>query len=175
MISANFFVKTLKSLAPKEDNLRSQGLDDEDIFEIVSSYNIIKINNDKLTTENPILDLIHQYDLKNMEVGEITFSNEIKYIDEHIYFGNSESNIILINAQTGFIEVRDREDYSFIMYTCASSPSNFLESILKVSYYLTLALVDDSSIYLAAKDCTLLSGCNESMNYYLTLLGYQTN
>lgn len=174
MISSDAFVEALGKLAPSVEELEGYGLCADEISEIRSSYTASIDKAESKRSRNAILDLLHRYNLSTIEIGDVTFLDSPINIEEGIHFGYSESNILVVNLSNNTVEVRDIANTSYVINYCAASPSRYLECLLIVARCLGGDL-DNNTITSVAEKCAKKSGIPESMSYYLTLLGYETD
>ncbi len=100
--------------------------------------------------------------------------------------GCIESDILAINPSTGFVELLDHEDPTYVMCICATSGSLFLDALLKLAAFqyphedlygnlpIEKAKENNNAAYTCAVECSRAAGVIAEGSIYQTLLGYDS-
>jgi hypothetical protein len=147
-MEASEFVIKLKELTPSREKYIKSGASKEYIERDIKSYQCNKrrniVNEKMIYFKDAILDLIMQYDIKNIEIGMITFSNEISEDFDYYYVGKDEVDPIVIDKMTHEIKVIEHgtPDKHILAY-CASSGARFLDALITCEAFLQKMGFDD--------------------------------
>lgn len=174
------FVEELKKIAPSKASLEELGFDTEFIEEYHNSYfiNHNKTDDDVL---NPILNLIDECDLKNVEIGFIRFYSKDEVLENHRYivFGQYDADVLAIDKLIDEIVLIESIDPDNIMMNVSRSSETFLEALLRIARFnkkILLDEIEDDNINKeilkeAYKICEIVGGENY-LDFYLMVLGY---
>jgi hypothetical protein len=171
------FVSSLKKIPTKErlSQIEKQGLGQDFLEEYIGCFTFKQIRNNRIN--NPIEELVNNFDGSSVEIGMITFDIEPFDHEDYFVFGRFEIDFLVISKRTGEIKLIDHEDESNIMYECASGSSVFLKAILEAAAFLdklpyknNLAN-DQKQICEMAESCSSIAGGNKYIGFYKTLLG----
>jgi hypothetical protein len=171
------FVNSLKEIPTKErlSQIEKQGLGQYFMEEYIGCYTFKKKDSKKLN--NPIEELVSNFDGSSVEIGMITFDIEPFENEDYFAFGRFEVDYLVISKRTGEIKLIDHEDVNNIMYDCASDSSSFLKAILAAAAFLDKLPYDDNlandqkQICEMAGNCSRIAGGNKYNGFYKTLLG----
>ena len=186
-MNAEEFVDKLAKLAPSVDDLIVKGYEREVAEEIRSAYFNEKneVYNDY---DDPLLDLINNYDTSNLEIGILKIGNR-KYDfpspPEKIRVGSVESDILVINPKTGHVELLDHAHPEYVIGICAVSGERFLEAILLLADFempyldsrLKNKITEKQSVannlaaHKKAAECTKVAGLGKEATIFHLLLG----
>ena len=136
----DFFVSELKSLAPSNEDFRNYNLSESYIKEHVSRYQCEPKVNGRLNiiTNDEILSLLQDYDCSALGIGNLSF---VKEIVEHVGYyeiGRVDIDVLVLNKITLEIEVRDHDSLEYVIWSCASKSSYFLDSLLMCARFLSI-------------------------------------
>lgn len=175
MINPNVFAQTLQKNSPDEYSLHKMGLSKEFIEELTGSYICIpRQHNVHREFDNYLDNLFFQFDLSNIEIGLITFLNEILENDKYFQFGNlEEQDLLVLNATTNQIVILDYFDHENILWYCADKPESFFEAMLLLSELFTKRSLseDDFSTITYIDKIVKVAGGVQYGDFYKMLLG----
>lgn len=174
------FVARLKTLAPSKEDLKKRGLSDDFINSFIQSYYCNKKTDFNLNffSNDTILKLLQYYDCSKVEIGIITFTSKIIEEVGYYHIGNAEQDILSLNKTFLSIEILDYVNPTHVLWECASSSENFLESMLLCADFFTSRITDssllDNDAYTLERVnmCTEIAGGNKYRDFYKMLLGY---
>jgi hypothetical protein len=190
-MNAEEFVNKLTSITPSIERLIACGNSVEYAKEIQSQYTLKKKTCIKpMTYNDPVVNLIDDYDTSKLEIGTLTLGKTaFSFLPpkDKIHIGAIESDILVLNPTTGCIELLDHEQLNFVMATCASSGSKFLDALFMLMAYepphagFSIKLTEkqkkgnNQAAGLRAKECAKAAGISsEKINIYELLLGYDS-
>ncbi len=175
----NEFVKELLTLPFEDKAYFNVGLDEEFIRKNRNRYIAVERRTpSKFNTsfKDPIISLIQDYDVKNVEIGMINFGREVTNNSSFIVFGTFELDRLAISAITKEI-VMLGESVDEIGLYCAMNGQRFLDSIIVIGKFLEKCGLDEN-LYndedansLMAEQCAELAGGSKYLNFYRMMLG----
>lgn len=178
-MNQNEFVKELLTLPFEDSVYMNAGLDEKFIRKNRNRYIAMERRTlSKLNTDfnDPIISLIQEYDVKNIEIGMINFGKEIVNSSSFIVFGTFELDRLAISNITKEIVMLPESSDEIGMY-CAMNGQKFLESVIFIGKFLEKRGVDDN-LYddedansLIAEQCAELAGGTKYLNFYRMMLG----
>jgi len=132
-MTAEDFVKRLKDIKIDIENLRLRGISDSYIQSKIHRYLLIK--RDDQTFNNPINELINNYESYNLTIGGIEFHDFVKTVRNFSYFATVEDCMLAIDSNTAKI-VMVEPDEKQIIYSVAKSSEHFLSAIADTAQFL---------------------------------------
>lgn len=177
-MTAEEFVTALRKIPIEVDLLRTRGLTDDDIKLLKGSYQATWKNKaiDVASTENPILELVLNYDCSQLRIGMIEFYETIKETEDSIFFGQFEIDELAINRISNEIVLFELGLDHIICY-CASNGSNFLDAILIAAEFLNKRGVnkkmynDEQLNIQMAEECGEAAGGEKYYGFYRMMFG----
>jgi len=185
-MNADRFVEKLKSIAPSPEKMQSCGYLQEIIAEYRKSYFLERKTPEIPRIDDPLEHLICNYDTSKFELGVLTLGKEEFYytpIHSKVRVGAIEADILVIDENSGEVELLDHSWPNRVIAKCAASGEQFLEAILLLARYeppyenvkdgLTKAQKEKNkkaALKHAAK-CAKIAGISGPPNIYETLLG----
>jgi hypothetical protein len=173
------FVKELCTLPFEDSVYLNAGLDEEFIRENRNRYIAVERRTPGKSNTNfndPIISLIQEYDVKNIEIGMINFGRKIAKHSSFIVFGTFELDRLAISIITKDIVLLPESSDEIGMY-CAMNGQKFLESAIFIGKFLEKRGIDDN-LYddedansLIAEQCAELAGGSKYLNFYRMMLG----
>jgi hypothetical protein len=190
-MNAEEFVNKLASIKPSVDRLVTYGYSVERAKEIQSQYILRKKTcTTPIIYNDPVVNLINEYDTSILEIGNLALGKGgYSFLPPNgvIHIGSIESDILVINPKTGFIELLDHEQPDFVMARCASSGDKLLDALfLLMSHERPNADLfsdltekqrkeNNRAAGLRAKECAKAAGVfSDKVNIYELLLGYDS-
>lgn len=174
-MKANEFVEKLKSIAPSLESTIARGYSEDGAKRILRSYEADYKDN-KLY-QNELLNLVKNYDSSNIEIGFIRFDlenqNDISLeTDQFFRVGWVEGYLLVVNKQTGEVQMEDFSSEGFIIANCAENSEKFLDAVFEFAkphgnfFDEQNQYQRDSKIIL----CATLAGGNQYQEFYILLL-----
>lgn len=176
IMDANSFVKSLKEISPKIEELNSLSLSDEYTEKFLASFECDKKSNEESYTD-PIIALVNNFHVTNIEIGLVTFLEELKEDKTYIYIGKLELDFIAICKITNEIVVLDHISMNILWY-CAENSSLFLDALIECASFFKTRFFDDSlwessdSILKYSINISNVAGGEKYGSFYKMLLGY---
>jgi hypothetical protein len=171
---ANEFVERLKVLAPTVSSLIQRGYSENGAKRIVESYKAkAKSNIPYRLYENELLTLVKDFDATTVEIGFIRFDlenqNDIPLETNELFrVGWVEGDLLVVNKQTGEVQMEDCCSEGFIIAKCAENSEKFLDAILEIAKLnTTYSNSQDNKTVL----CSKLAGGEQYEEFYKLLLG----
>ena len=124
------FILKLNSLAISEKKLREKGYGDHS-KNIISAFYPVSTGK-KSINENPIIQLIEEYNCSNLTLASsISLNEEISETDRFILIGWVwGDDLLAIDKKSGEIVMLAYWDYNLITFHCAENSDKFLEAFL---------------------------------------------
>ncbi|MEN6309504.1 MAG: hypothetical protein ABFD91_17290, partial [Anaerohalosphaeraceae bacterium] len=148
------------------------------------SYSLTKKPKEILQLDDSIIHLICEYDTSALEIGMVGLGRH-KYSFEppsgKVLVGCIESDILAINPSTGFVELLDHDDPSYVMCICATSGGAFLEALLRLAAFqyphedlygnlpIEKAKENNNAAYACAVECSRAAEVKAEGSIYHTL------
>jgi len=133
-MNADEFVFKLSKLTPSLDHLIKCGYPQVVAEEIRNSYVLNKKEKpEKIFYNDPLVNLICCYDTSNFRIGLLTLGmqeHDFRASRKKIHVGAIEADILVIDSQTGSVELLDHAQPDFVIAYCAASGNCFLEAVL---------------------------------------------
>lgn len=126
-MNKEMFVDTLIKLAPSIEELKKHGLPDNFINQFIGSYRCYpkKSGNINIFTNDELLLLLQSYDCSKVEIGIVSFLNEIVETENHFEIGRVEQDTLFVNKVSLEVEVLDHENMNHVIWSFASNGKNF--------------------------------------------------
>jgi hypothetical protein len=177
-MNAKQFVKKLNKIPTQEriELLKELELSQDCIDEYVSSYQLEK---NEIVTEinDPIINLLANYNGQKVKIGMITFDIELFETSNYYIFGRFEMDLLVLDKKSREIKMLDYEAIDYVICHCAKNSSLFLDSILIAAEFMEKLPYDDdlanSQLELCkmANLCAEKAGGNSYNNFYKMLIG----
>jgi hypothetical protein len=175
----DMFVNELIKLAPSIAELKKHELPDDFINHFIESYKCYQKDSSKnIYTNDELLLLLQSYDCSKIEIGIVSFLNEIVETEDYFEIGNVEQDILSINKITLEVEVLDHEAADHVIWSCASNSRNFLQALLSAADFFSSKLKvypiepENTVILKRVQKCTYEAGGDKYIDFYKMLLGY---
>lgn len=177
-MTAAEFVTALKEIPIDVDSLRNLGVSEKYIEDKINNFRLAKKVNTQLSEgyyDNPILDLLTNYDCSYLKIGMIEFKDTID-TEDYIFFGKFEIDDLAIHRISGEI-VMFELGLDHILYYCSGSGERFLDAILIAAEFLNKRSVDDN-LYQdeqlnikMAEECGDAAGGEKYYDFYRMMFG----
>jgi len=187
-MTENEFVKKFAELAPSIKKMISWGYSVKRANRRNKRYFLERKTPKNAVYDNPLVRLICNYDTSHFEVGMVTLGKkESDFLPEtgKIHVGNVEADILVINPDSGNVELLDHGQPSYVMAICAKSGSQFLDALMLLAEYevqnanYSIAITKEQEIAKneevrkQAAKCAKAAGIMTPPNIYEMLLGYE--
>ncbi len=185
-MKAEEFVEKLASISPSIEYLYSLGYLQEVAEEIRKSYFLPKSCSKKPIYDDPLVNLITNYDTSEFRLGLVTLGktkNSFLPTSDKIHIGAIESDILVINPKSGEVELLDHGQTDYVMEVCAVSGNRFLDALFLFAEYEAPFLefkgnltkeqltMNNESARKRAIECAEAAGIPAKGSIYETLLG----
>jgi hypothetical protein len=123
-----------------------------------------------------LVNLVMNYDISDVELGDVGFAEEALGDDDTYEIGMFEEKFLIIDRNTGEIRVEEDDDEGTILYSCAENSEKFLDATWEVVQYLSKQLdetIDDSTLdhyEEVAMKCAKMAGSEEYFAFYVDWL-----
>jgi hypothetical protein len=177
-MTANQFAEALRACAPAAEQLRRLGLSSAGIEKNLAGY-YCKLRPDSSTTQGrePLIELIENYDLSEVDIGSTRFGSTVEKRGPKWRIGTFASDLLVVDPQTGKIQVEEFPSAGHLLWECAESGSEFLDALGLAAAFLSrcswdVGLYDDQAAHLSvANECTIAAGGDCYRDFYLVLCG----
>jgi hypothetical protein len=123
------------------------------------------------TLTNPLERLISEFDCSKVEIGFITFDDEVTEDSNFSYVGKHEADELAINKTTEEVELREF-GRNHTLCVCAKNSSLFLEAILVFAQYASkFPFEEDKNSCQIALECSQIAGGEKYLTYFQLLMG----
>src|SRR5689334_10249083 len=83
-----------------------------------------------------LVNLVMNYDVSEVDFGDIGFAEEVLGDEEYYEVGMFEEKFIVIDRKTGEVRIEDDDDEGTIMFSCAASSEKFIDALwLAVQFF----------------------------------------
>jgi hypothetical protein len=123
-----------------------------------------------------LVNLVMNYDISDVELGDVGFAEEALGDDDTYEIGMFEEKFLIIDRNTGEIRVEEDDDEGTILYSCAENSEKFLDATWEVVQYLSKQLdetIDDATLdhyEEVAMKCARMAGSEEYFPFYVDWL-----
>jgi len=172
------FVERLRQIPTLEriELLKELELPQEFIDEYTSSYRFEK---KEVVTEKdePILDLVTNFNGQTVKIGMITFDIELYETSRYYIFGRFEMDLLAIDKKTKEVVMLDYEAIDHVIYNCAKNSNLFLDSIFYAAEFMEKLPYDDDLANNQSEICKTVNLCAEKaggspyINFYKMMIG----
>ena len=184
-MTAEQFAQECSKFVPTREQLEANGYLEEVILKFIKKFLLIKKTS--LKEENPIIDIVKNYETASFTVASFYFLPAMEYVLNYSLFGQNESSYMAIDENTheimeiGYEEI---EEYKIEgkgevtnVYFCAKDSNVFLEALLIAielfyrRYTEQLTYKDKEASIPYAERCVEKAGGEKYKNFWWTLLG----
>lgn len=123
-----------------------------------------------------LVDLVLNYDVADMQFGDIIFADDA-FEDEDTYeVGNFEEKFLIVDRKSGEVRIEDDDEEGTILYSCAQNGEKFLDALLAAAKFISDLvedrLSDDDLDHCEAKamECAKLAGSDEYFPFFQDFL-----
>lgn len=160
VMKAEEFIANLKTLNPP---IEVEKFDDSEDF------------------KDELVNLVMNYDISDVDFGDIGFAQEVLGDEETYEVGMFEEKFIIIDRKTGEVRIEDDDDEGTIIFSCAESSEKFIDALwLSVQYFskqlnegLNETRLDESEA--KAKECAEVAGSQDYFPFYQDFLNCYEN
>lgn len=123
-----------------------------------------------------LVNLVMNYDISDVDFGDIGFAEEVLGDDESYEVGMFEEKFIVIDRESGEVRIEDDDDEGTIIFSCAENSEKFLDALWVAVRYFSLQLnenlkeTDFESCELKAKQCAEVAGSENYFPFYQDFL-----
>lgn len=175
------FVLKLRKLKPSRESFERLGYPPDLIEKRTMAYECLQLRSKKKSNvSNEILDLLYSYDCSNIEIGIVSFTNNVQEEENFFIIGSAESDLLTLSKITLEVNVVDCQDLDWIIWPCASNGEFFLNAILLAAEFFSMR-VDNPSLsdnhkftHKYVLQCVDAAGGDKYEEFYKTLLGDYT-
>lgn len=123
-----------------------------------------------------LVNLAMNYDISEVDFGDIGFAEEVLGDEEYYEVGMFEEKYIVIDRKSGEVRVEDDDDEGTIIFSCAETSEKFLDALWVAVRYFSLQLneklkdTDLESRELKAQQCAEVAGGEQYFPFYQDFL-----
>jgi hypothetical protein len=173
------FVKEMAKLAPGPTDLEKSGMSESGATRLKESFRCIKREHPLrfASGSDKLLELLREWDLRNIEVGMIRFTEPPIERFGKIYFGCVEADPLLILPGTNEIVVHEFGTEENLLWLVAKSGSDFLAALLIAARFLEergsgrITFEDQIAANTVALECAKAAGGDRYSDFYKMLVG----
>jgi hypothetical protein len=123
-----------------------------------------------------LVNLVMNYDISEVDFGDIGFAEEVLGDEEYYEVGMFEEKFIVIDRKTGEVRIEDDDDEGTIMFSCAQTSEKFIDALwLAVQFFakelnegLKETSIDEAEA--KAKECAEVAGSQDYFPFYQDFL-----
>ncbi len=131
--------------------------------------------------KDELVNLAMNYDVSDVEFGDIGFADEVLGDEETYEVGMFEEKFIVIDRQTGAVRIEDDDEAGTIIFSCAETSEKFIDALwIAVQYFssqlnegLTTTRLDESEA--VAQQCAEVAGSEDYFPFYQDFLNCYEN
>lgn len=150
-MKAEEFIANLKTLNPP---IEVEKYDDAEVF------------------DDELVNLVMNYDISDVDFGDIGFAEEVLGDDDSYEVGMFEEKFIVIDRKSGEVRIEKDDDEGTIVFSCAQNSEKFLDALwIAVQFFsqhlnegLTETDIDDC--LQKAKECSEVAGSEDYYPFY---------
>jgi hypothetical protein len=173
------FVIKLKDFTPSREVYDKLGLSEAFIAKVIRSHQCVPFSELRFNPEpnNEIFKLLSSYDCSTVEIGVLTFNNEVSEVGNYYIIGNVEADLLALNRITLEIQVLDYLVPSHVIWDCAANGERLLDALaLCAEHFFKIhhnsALSENASfIHEHVLQCAEKAGGEKYVDFYKLLLG----
>ena len=126
--------------------------------------------------DDELVNLVMNYDVSDVDFGDIGFAEEVLGDDDTYEVGMFEEKFIVIDRKTGVVRVEEDDDDGTIVFSCAETSEKFLDALWIAVRYFSAQLnegLKDTDLEkgeLKAQQCAEVAGSEEYIAFYLDFL-----
>jgi hypothetical protein len=178
-MKADKFVTQLRKVFVDVQAHKDKGFSKEDIEKLLKSYYATGkpvLSSSVTFKEDPVLDLVQNYDATSLEIGMVTFLEKIEEERDYLSFGKFEIDDLVIKKSTGNILMLG-EGKDHVLYPCAQNGDKFLDALLIAANFFEMRSMDDvlyedqQLTCQLAIECSEIAGGVEYEDFYKMFLG----
>lgn len=123
-----------------------------------------------------LVNLAMNYDISDVDFGDIGFADEVLGDDDYYEVGMFEEKYLVIDRQSGEVRVEADDEDGTIVYSCAETSEKFLDALWVAVRYFSVQLneklkeTDLESRELKAKQCSEVAGSEDYFPFYQDFL-----
>jgi hypothetical protein len=123
-----------------------------------------------------LVNLVMNYDISEVDFGDIGFAEEVLGDDDYYEIGMFEEKFIVIDRASGEVRIEDDDEEGTIIFSCANSSEKFLDALWVAVRYFSLQLneslkeTDLESRELKARQCAEVAGGENYFPFYQDFL-----
>ena len=176
-MNANQFAEALPQNAPPTDELKRRGISAAASEGLRKSFFPQLKSSMGALHSDPVVDFVTRYDASSIEIGMIRFGKLGEEAGGKLSFGKAEADTLLINVNTGEIEVEELGSGGHVLFLCARDGASFFDALLPAARFLGACLWNEDLAYnqaaarSIAEECTRLAGGERYSTFFSTLLG----
>lgn len=172
------FLKELRTAVFSKEVYAKMGLDDDYINKQIEAYNPRpKRPSQTISSNDPLIRLVNDYDLSKTEIGMISFEPEVTETEDYYYVGKDEVDFLCISRFSHEVVLVPFDAPLDIACKCAQNSSLFLEAIVTLAKFMEKRSIDDdlyndqAAAVAMAEYCSEIAGGDQYLNFYKYLLG----
>lgn len=126
--------------------------------------------------EDELVNLVMNYDVSDVDFGDIGFAEEVLGDDDTYEVGMFEEKFIVIDRATAEVRIEKDDDEATVVYSCAENSEKFLDALWVAVRFFSMQLneklkeTDLDSCELKARQCSEVAGSEDYYPFYLDFL-----
>jgi hypothetical protein len=180
-MDATTFADKLASLAPGLESYISDGLTEDEARSLMRRYCCIRRPKPivDLDDSNPVLELLIKWDLSNVGIGIVGFSDVPAVEDSGIVIGRVEADPLVIMRNTSEIVVLESGTEEHLLWPVAQNGEKMLDALIISAQFISSCSSgaidndDKDAAKFAAHECAIAAGGNKYQDFYYMLLGVE--
>ena len=174
-MKAEKFISELNNIPLSIKAMNVEDVTEDYLSSLINDYSVSK-RHKIVRNENPLIDLVKNYEVRNLEIGLICFDEEPELINNYLFFGKLEIDDLAIDINSGKIVLIENGSNN-VIYHCAENGDKFLDALILLVNFLEVRAVDDSiydNVFLTNKladDCANLAGGIIYFDFYKMMVG----
>jgi hypothetical protein len=130
------FINKLNDIPFPKEIYRNADYSEQFIIDLIEAYSVKKKNKLYIRNNNPIIELMDNYDLSKLSICYTSFYEKYEEDAEFIFFANFDADILAIEKETEEVCLIDSQSINnYRMLSCAASSSNFLATLVEAANF----------------------------------------
>ena len=123
-----------------------------------------------------LVNLVMNYDISEVDFGDIGFAEEVLGDEEYYEVGMFEEKFIVIDRKTGEVRIEDDDEQGTIVFSCAQTSERFIDALWLVVQFFAKHLnenlkeTDIDEAEAKAKECAEVAGSQDYFPFYQDFL-----
>jgi hypothetical protein len=126
--------------------------------------------------DDELVNLVMNYDVSDVDFGDIGFAEEVLGDDDTFEVGMFEEKFLVIDRKSGVVRVENDDDEPIIIFTCAETSEKFIDALWVAVRYFSIQLnenlreTDIEHGEEKAMQCAEVAGSKDYYPFYVDFL-----